>query len=171
LTGGPARIAEAASLLKAKRGERLLISGINPQTSRETIMKLAKLPAAQFDCCVDLDYAALDTVGNAEQTRQWAAKHHYTRVIVVTSRVHMPRSLAEIGRAMPSVQLIPHAVVSSTPQQPWWLSPSATRVIVSEYVKFIPAAARLIVARTFGHWDTRNLAGGQNEPLAKTTRL
>ena len=172
LTGGPARIEEAARLLQDRRGGRLLISGINPQTGRDSIQKLTQLPSAKFDCCVDLDYAAQDTIGNATETRKWVALHHYSRVIVVTSRFHMPRSLAELGRALPGVELIPHSVpFQRDAASPWWLNMRTTRVIVSEYVKFIPAAARLIVARTFGSWDTSTVADGTKPPLSKTTGL
>lgn len=172
LTGGPTRIAEAARLLQDQRGGRLLISGINQQTGRDTIKKLTQLPVATFDCCVDLDYAAQDTIGNATETRKWVALHRYSRLIVVTSRFHMPRSLAELGRALPGVELIPHAVpLRDGKPSPWWLSVGTTRVIVSEYVKFIPAAARLFVARTFGNWDESSIAGNSKQPLAKTSGL
>lgn len=172
LTGGPTRIAEGAKLLRDQRGERLLISGINPQTGHDSIMKLTRLPAEKFDCCVDLDYAALDTIGNAEQTRKWAAAHRYGRVIVVTSRFHMPRSLVELERALPGVEFIPHAVGGTkTRPQPWWLSVATTRVIVSEYVKFLPAAARMLASRTLSGWDASSVADGTKPPLAKTSGL
>lgn len=172
LTGGPVRIAEAARLLLDHRGQRLLISGINPQTGRDSIKKLTRLPPETFDCCVDLDYAAQDTIGNATETRKWVTLHHYSRVIVVTSRFHMPRSLAELGRALPGVELMPHAVATNADKQvPWWLNAGTTRVIVSEYVKFIPAAARLLVARAIGSWDASAVADGSRRTLAKTSGL
>ncbi len=169
LTGGPVRIAEAARLLRDHRGERLLISGVNVQINRDTIQRLTKLAAPTFDCCVDLDYAALDTVGNATETRKWVALHHYDRLIVVTSRLHMPRSLAELGRALPGVELVPHRVAAhSDSDGPWWLNPRTMQVMVSEYVKFLPAAARLIMARAFGPWDMGTVtASGAKPPLAQ----
>lgn len=172
LTGGPARIAEAARLLQDQRGERLLISGINAQTGRDAIKKLTQLPSGKFECCVDLGYAAQDTFGNATETRNWVALHRYNRLIVVTSRFHMPRSLAELGRALPGVELIPHAVGPATGKiGPWWLSAGTTRVIVSEYVKFLPAAARLIVARALSRFDGSAVAEGTKPALAKTSGL
>ena len=172
LTGGPTRIVEGARLLADQRAERLLISGINPQTGRESVLKLTQLVEPMFDCCVDLDYAAKDTIGNATETRKWVTKHHYNRLIVVTSRYHMPRSMVELQRALPGVELIAHAVpAAKDPVQPWWLDATTTRVIVSEYVKFLPAAARLIVARTFGSWDESSVAEGAKPPHAKTSGL
>jgi uncharacterized SAM-binding protein YcdF (DUF218 family) len=172
LTGGPTRIAEAARLLKDKRGRRLLISGINPHTNRDSLQKLAQLSPAEFECCVDLDYAAQDTIGNAQETRKWVLLHRYDRVIVVTSRFHMPRSLLEMGRALPGVELIAHPVTAGSGKQPpWWLSVSTTRVIVSEYVKFLPAAARYLAARTFGSWESSHVAGSSEPSHAKTSGL
>jgi hypothetical protein len=71
------------------------------------------------------------------------------------------------------VQLIPNAVGVSKirQQQPWWLSVSTTRVIVSEYVKFLPAAARMLASRTLNGWDANNVADGTKPPLAKTSGL
>ena len=71
---------------------------------------LAKmLPVSRdlFDCCVDLGYQALDTAGNARETRDWAREHNITRsLIVVTSNYHMPRALAELSAALPDVDAL-----------------------------------------------------------------
>ena len=169
LTGGPTRIAEGSRLLEAHRGERLLITGINGQTGRDSVKKLTGLEQPAFDCCVDLDYAAQDTIGNAAAARKWVELHHYTRLLVVTSRYHMPRSMVELGRALPGIELIAHAVpLTSRKGQPWWLNASTTRLMVSEYVKFLPAAARLIAARTFGQLELHERVGGAKPPLATT---
>jgi uncharacterized SAM-binding protein YcdF (DUF218 family) len=169
LTGGPTRIAEGAKLLKDRRGDRLLISGINTQTGRDSVLRLTGLPSNQFNCCVDLGYSALDTIGNARETGNWASQRRYDSLIVVTSRAHMPRSLAELERALPGVRLIPHPVMSSAHvQSPWWLSYGATRVIVSEYIKYIPSAARLIVSRAMSTFDGRSIAEVPKQPYSRT---
>jgi uncharacterized SAM-binding protein YcdF (DUF218 family) len=171
LTGGPARLEEAGRLFREGRAKRLLITGINPQTGRDSLEKLTTLSSETFACCVDLDYAALDTIGNAEQTGKWASNHGFTRVIVVTSRFHMPRSLVEIGRALPGAELIPHTVpVRPGRSTPWWLNARVTREIVSEYVKFLPSAARMLAARAAGTFDGQAVAS-QSPPLAKTSGL
>ena len=55
----------------------------------------------------------------------------------------MPRSLAELGRAMPGVALIPHPVVSRNFRtERWWLHGATARLLFSEYLKFLPSAAR-----------------------------
>lgn len=149
LTGGERRLSVAASLLSDKRGKRLLISGANPIATRHDLFQLFKqsgLSAALFKCCVDVGYDANDTSGNASETMAWARANHFSRLIIVTSSYHMPRSLAEFGRAMPDTTLIPYPVLPRKPKY-WWADPVKARVILFEYMKFIPSAARLAVAR------------------------
>jgi uncharacterized SAM-binding protein YcdF (DUF218 family) len=109
LTGGEHRLSEATRLLAEDRGKRLLISGVNRATTRHDIYRKSGLSAALFER-VDVGYAAHDTSGNAEETKAWAAGHGFSRLIIVTSSYHMPRSLAELGRAMPATALVPYPV-------------------------------------------------------------
>jgi hypothetical protein len=56
----------------------------------------------------------------------------------------MPRTLAELGRVMPTVDLIPYAVVDNNLQlERWWTYPGTTRLLLSEYLKYLPALGRL----------------------------
>ena len=71
LTGGYARLEPAVALLLAKRGERLLVSGVNEHTSKDTLRNALAIDEKTFECCVDIDRAALDTTGNADQTARW----------------------------------------------------------------------------------------------------
>ena len=65
----------------------------------------------------------------------------------------MPRSLAEIGRAMPATALVPYPVVSSNFRtERWWMHGATARLLFFEYLKFLPSAARYGAARLFG-WD------------------
>lgn len=159
LTGGQTRIAEGARLLQEGHGARLLISGVNEKTKREQLFKLSRLDKDKFDCCVDLGYAALDTVGNAEETRRWAEALHYDSLVIVTASYHMPRSMAELSRAMPTTTLYSHPVLpKDLKRRAWWLNATASRILISEYLKFLPAAARLAATRAFGPWRSSSLA-------------
>ena len=63
----------------------------------------------------------------------------------------MPRSLIELGRAMPEVALVPYPVVSRNFRtERWWLHGATARLLFSEYVKFLPSAARFGVAGCSG---------------------
>ncbi len=144
LTGGVARIDEAMKLLAQQKAKRLLITGVNRTTSTEELKQLASQGDQLFSCCVDIDKEARNTIDNATETSQWVAQHHYTSIIVVTSNYHMPRALAELARVMPGVTLIPYAVVDNNVHlDRWWTYPGTTRLLISEYLKYLPALARL----------------------------
>nr|WP_272209828.1 YdcF family protein [Marinicella sp. W31]MDC2875659.1 YdcF family protein [Marinicella sp. W31] len=110
LTGGARRIDEALVLLAEGAGERLLISGVNPSTTPESIRNLTGGDSQLFDCCVDVGYEALDTYGNAVETRKWIEEHNYRRVLVVTSAYHMPRGLFELRHIDPDTVFVAYPV-------------------------------------------------------------
>ncbi len=148
VTGGEDRINVALGLLRQGVGRRLLISGVNPRTSKGAIREHTGEDRRLFECCIDIGREAHDTIGNAEETRDWAAQRRYRRLIVVTSGYHMPRTLAEFSRVMPSVRFIAHPVFSrNVRDHVWWQSPGTLRFLLGEYVKFIAATARLGLTR------------------------
>ena len=158
LTGADKRIDEGVRLLREGRGRRLLISGVNPQTRPQQVRRLANPGEALFQCCVDFGYDAQNTIGNADETKAWAEHHRFSRLIVVTSSYHMPRSLAELGRVLPNAQLIAHPVVPRIlREETWWLHLSTMRMLVSEYAKLLPSAARYAAVRLI--WPREASAG------------
>lgn len=144
LTGGSDRVLDAALLLARGKADRLLITGVNRATRGATLAKILPVSRELFDCCVDLGYTALDTAGNARETRDWARARNITRsLIVVTSNYHMPRALVEISAAMPDVELHPFPVVSEHVNVADWASDlRVARLIGSEYVKYIGSVLR-----------------------------
>ncbi|HEV2559543.1 MAG TPA: YdcF family protein [Microvirga sp.] len=138
LTGGAGRIGDAIDLLAQGYASRLLISGVNERTSREEIERLNPGQRRLFDCCVDLDYRARNTIGNAIETRRWAERNRFRSLIVVTSAYHMPRTLVELDHALPSVRKVPYAVVTpAVDPHTWWHNPATARVLLSEYLKLL----------------------------------
>jgi uncharacterized SAM-binding protein YcdF (DUF218 family) len=144
LTGGVARIDRAMKLLAQGQAKRVLITGVNRTVTTDELKDLASQGDQYFACCVDIDKEARNTIDNATETSEWAALHKYYTVIVVTSNYHMPRALAELARVMPGVTLIPYAVVDNNVHlEPWWAYPGTTRLLLSEYLKYLPALGRL----------------------------
>ena len=144
LTGGMSRIDEAMTLLAEGKAKRVLITGVNRTTTTEELKELASQGDQYFTCCVDIDKEARNTIDNATETSEWVALHHYGSIIVVTSNYHMPRALAELARVMPGVTLIPYSVVDNNVHlERWWTYPGTTRLLLSEYLKYLPALSRL----------------------------
>lgn len=144
LTGGVARIDEAMKLLSRQKAKRLLITGVNRTTTAEELKQLSSQGDQYFSCCVDIDHEARNTIDNATETSQWVARLHYDSIIVVTSNYHMPRALAELARVMPEVTLIPYSVVDNNAHlERWWTYPGTTRLLLSEYIKYLLALGRL----------------------------
>ncbi|MGB3813737.1 MAG: YdcF family protein [Shinella sp.] len=143
LTGGYQRIDRAIGLLKNGAGERLLISGVNPTTSGNQIRKLTQSSSALFECCVDMGYEAVDTIGNANETARWISDHQFRRVLVVTNNYHMPRSLLELKASDTRTEFIAYPVVNSDLKNGNWLrQPGVVKAMLSEYLKYCLAHLR-----------------------------
>ncbi|HEU4661446.1 MAG TPA: YdcF family protein [Pseudolabrys sp.] len=144
LTGAATRIPDAMELLADGRGRRLLITGVHHSTSAREIARLTPLYTRLFACCVDLDRSALNTFGNAIETKRWAKEHHFKSVIVVTSNWHMPRAMVELEHQSPELKLIPFPVVSKNIKtNPWWSNATTARLVLSEYLKYLFAIVRM----------------------------
>ena len=143
LTGGDLRVREGFKLFTDGAGRRILISGVNRVTTKEDLRRQWQVTPILFNCCVDVGYSALDTVGNAEEARQWLRIWNFHRLVIVTSNYHMPRSLLEFRRALPGIEIVPHAVVA-THYQPdqWWRHPGAVKLVVTEYFKYLRSIVR-----------------------------
>ena len=165
LTGGSNRRLQAGmTLLQAGRGRRLLISGVNRRTTREEVRRAARAVAGPlYECCVDLGFEAIDTVGNARETAEWAKARGYDRLILVTADYHMPRALLELHGAMPGVKLTPYPVATEdVDARGWWKTPQGRRLMVIEYDKYLVILAREAVLRLgpgSGHEAPANGAG------------
>jgi uncharacterized SAM-binding protein YcdF (DUF218 family) len=144
LTGAASRIPDAIELLAAERGKRLLITGVHRATSAREIARLTPLYSKFFTCCIDLDRSALNTFGNAIETKRWARQHNFNSLIVVTSNWHMPRAMAEVAHQLPDVALIAYPVMSEKVKtEPWWSSVDTARFLFAEYLKYLFALSRM----------------------------
>jgi uncharacterized SAM-binding protein YcdF (DUF218 family) len=160
LTGGASRVTDALELLAAGRGKRLLITGVNPGTTTGDIAHQVSDYGRILACCVDLDYSALNTLGNAVQTRRWAKARGFRSLIIVTSAYHMPRALAEIAHQLPDTTLIPFPVVSDRLRvEPWWSNGVTTRLVLSEYFKYLFARVRMRFDSVAAETASNRLAG------------
>jgi uncharacterized SAM-binding protein YcdF (DUF218 family) len=146
LTGGTSRIADAVDLLASGRGQRLLITGVNPGTTAIELARLDPRYQQWLACCIDLDHLARNTIDNAIETRRWTRERGFRSLVIVTSAYHMPRAMVELAYQLPDVALIEYPVIPGKRRaEPWWSSGTATRLMVSEYLKFMVAMVRIRV--------------------------
>lgn len=154
LTGGASRIVDAVELLAAGRGQRLLISGVNPSTTPDELTRINPEFERLLNCCIDLGHQATNTIGNAVETGRWVREKNFRSIIVVTSGWHMPRALIEIENELPDVTLVPYAVVSERMRDdPWWSDAPTVRLLLIEYAKYLASFIRVrldLVAITGG---------------------
>jgi uncharacterized SAM-binding protein YcdF (DUF218 family) len=145
LTGASSgRIEAAMRLLRNGDAQRMLISGVNRGATREDIRRVARAMAAPvYDCCVDLGFEAVDTIGNAREAADWVRARGYSQVIVVTADYHMPRALLELRGAMPKTMLTPYPVVTDElDARHWWGNTHNARRMALEYSKYLVILAR-----------------------------
>lgn len=115
LTGSPGRVQAGLDSLARGKGRRLLISGVNRDLARETILNAFGGAASAQACCIDLGREARDTHGNAIEAAEWARQHGFQSLLIVTADYHLPRALIELGREMENVTLFVLAVDSHAP--------------------------------------------------------
>ena len=147
LTGGDARLDTAVALLERDAGRRLLISGVDPDTDKETLGRMSN-GGPRFKCCADLGYAAEDTRGNADEAAEWVREHDFRSLIVVTARYHMPRALQEFSHVMPDITLIAYPVDNgSVDVSAWWRHKDTAILLQREYMKYLASVAAHSVGR------------------------
>ncbi len=139
------RIAAAVDLLAERLGRRVLVSGVNREVTREQLRRASGTVRRLYDCCVDLGFTAVDTVGNARETAEWARSMRFKSLIVVTTDYHMPRAMLELRAVLRpgAFELEPYPVpTKALKSRDWWRAPGAARLMVVEYSKYLAILGR-----------------------------
>jgi uncharacterized SAM-binding protein YcdF (DUF218 family) len=159
LTGGAERVETALRLLADGRARLLLVSGVGGAAEFNELARRAGV-APTLAPRVTLGRAAASTRGNAAETADWARAHALRSLIVVTAGYHMPRALAELGRAMPDVALYPVPVLS--PALRAERDAATLRLLAGEYTKWLATEAGLsaLVSRTEERGQPPEHSGG-----------
>jgi uncharacterized SAM-binding protein YcdF (DUF218 family) len=141
--GSNERIQAAMGLLEDGLGQRVLVSGVNREASREDVRAATRAVRRYYDCCVDLGFEAATTVGNAKETHDWAQAMRYRSLIVVTADYHMPRAMLELRAALPGVALQAYPVPTKVfDAHAWWRTGRGARILSLEYVKYLAILGR-----------------------------
>ena len=143
------RIEAGMRLLRKGEAQRMLISGVNRDATRADIKRMAPASStAVYNCCVDLGFEAVDTIGNARETAEWVRARGYDTLIVVTADYHMPRALLELRSALPQTTLIPYPVATNELNaRRWWRSQNDARRMIVEYAKYLVILGRETITR------------------------
>lgn len=148
LTGGSLRLKSGFQLLGEGKGRQLFVSGVNREVKLNRLLQLAGNAPEWAACCVVLGYRADDTFGNAVETARWMRRQHYHSLRLVTAWYHMRRSVLEFARAMPEVTIIPHPVYPDRARLAhWWEWRRTAVLIIGEYMKYLGALGRPLIAR------------------------
>ena len=144
LTGGSdVRLRVGTALLEAGKGRRLLVSGVNHRVTRGEVWALTGAAKPMFDCCVDLDFTAANTIGNARETAGWARTMGYHSLILVTADYHTPRASLELKAMAPQLAVTVYPVATADlDARKWWTSSDGARRMVAEYMKYLVALGR-----------------------------
>jgi uncharacterized SAM-binding protein YcdF (DUF218 family) len=145
-TGGQARIEEGLRLLSEGRASQMLVTGVGKGISHTSLKRTLRLTTAQIralECCVDLDAAARDTIGNARSAALWADANTLKSLRLVTANYHLPRAQNEFQRAFPETSLHVFAVLPPDLKLDTWYRhwPSA-KLLVREYGKYLVSLIR-----------------------------
>jgi uncharacterized SAM-binding protein YcdF (DUF218 family) len=144
LTGGRGRLQQGLQLLSARKGAKLLISGVQANVSAEELRASQSVATDMFSCCVDLGYQARDTWGNAIEAALWIERNGYQSLHLVTASYHMPRSLLLFQQTMPKVSLRANPVFSKHVKLvDWWLFPGTMKLLAMEYSKYLISLLRV----------------------------
>ncbi|MFN7709450.1 MAG: YdcF family protein [Holosporales bacterium] len=143
LTGGPDRVRTGLSLYTKGLAQQLFITGVHKETTLEELLQSAGYSNLRNKKGIVLDYDALNTIENAQQTAGWTRDQSLRSIRVVTASYHMPRSLLEISQRLKNVKIIPHPIIPRDfhPHQ-WWRSPKTCLLIFQEYHKYLAALVR-----------------------------
>jgi uncharacterized SAM-binding protein YcdF (DUF218 family) len=141
MTGGQQRLDDGLRLLTAQNGGKMLISGVGDGVNRAVLVQELGLDdhkAELLFCCVELDFEAGNTRGNASVTRSWALSHDMGSLRLVTANYHMPRALLVFAREMPEFDLYQWPVTpADLDLSGWWRDRAMMRLLTREYAKYL----------------------------------
>ncbi len=140
LTGGQARLNAGLDLLSQSPMSDLLLTGVGSGITKPIIAqsyRLSSADIANLNCCIELEFIAKDTKGNARAARRWVDEKQHSSIILVTAHYHMPRALLEFEQALPDITIIPYPVIPpDLRESAWFTSWQKWRLLTREYLKY-----------------------------------
>ncbi len=129
LTGGPGRVREGFDLLARQEVKRLIVTGVHPQSQLREVIPMWPFYGNLDEKNIVFERRSATTYGNAQQTLPLVETLRCRDIILITSRLHMYRSLRTFKAAFPETIVIqPRAVVVGRVEQ----EPMETMIEVSK---------------------------------------
>jgi uncharacterized SAM-binding protein YcdF (DUF218 family) len=140
-TGGQLRIQKGVELLAGGKADRMLISGVGKGITKELLkenLAISNRQARFFDCCVEIEFTATDTNGNAQATFEWMQKHALDDILLVSANYHLPRAELIFKQYLPENSVYFQAVnPPDLKLSAWYSNWQTTRLLIKEYLKYI----------------------------------
>lgn len=144
LTGGSDRVHKGFELLLEGKAPQLFISGVGRGTTLDNLITenggstTQKNKLKKMASMIVLGHRAPDTFSNAQETSEWLQEKQFTSIRLVTANYHMPRALLLFNHKMPSLDIVQEPVMPSDFKlDHWWQDMRSTRLVISEYMKYI----------------------------------
>lgn len=140
-TGGQLRIQKGVELLAGGKADRMLISGVGKGITKELLkenLAISNRQARFFDCCVEIEFTATDTNGNAQATFEWMQKHALDDILLVSANYHLPRAELIFKQYLPENSVYFQAVnPPDLKLSAWYSNWQTTRLLLKEYLKYV----------------------------------
>ena len=150
-TGGQTRIAAGLALMAQGQASRMLLTGVGAGITSDMLAESLGLSAAaraQLACCVDLDFTAADTRGNAIATANWMENQGFTSLTLVTANYHLARARLEFSHLMPDYEMVAFAVSPEALRpEDWYHDWQVARLILRESGKYIATLFRYALTK------------------------
>lgn len=120
LTGGPGRVAEGFSLLAQRQIKKLIISGVFPKAKLREIFPQWPYYGQLDEQDVVLEKRSRTTYGNALQSLPIVEALHCRDLVLITTRLHMPRALSTFRAAYPeNFPIYPRSIIRNSYVPSW----------------------------------------------------
>ena len=137
LTGGKMRIEKGMEIMQKGYAEKMFISGVFMPSEIQMKFKIEKTKKDLLECCISFGEEAKNTIENAAEADQWLRKNpEITKVILITSYYHLPRSILIFEKKLwsnPEIYAVPAVEKVNLLEQPLF----HLRLVPSEYFKVI----------------------------------
>ena len=120
ITGSAGRVREGFDLLAQRSIKKLIISGVHPQVELRDIFPLLPYFSELNPADIVLERRSQTTYGNAQQSLPLVEALGCRDVVLITSRVHMPRAYQTFRAEFPpQIALYQRAVVAGSLAPSW----------------------------------------------------